>query len=40
MAQRVKAPEAPNVPRQGEQPPAAAPPRYKLALLSRAGRTP
>jgi hypothetical protein len=40
MAQRVKAQEAPNVRSQGEQPPAAAPPRYKLALLTWAGRTP
>jgi antibiotic biosynthesis monooxygenase (ABM) superfamily enzyme len=37
MAQRVKAQEAPNVRSQGEQPPAAAPPRYKLALLTWAG---
>jgi hypothetical protein len=39
MAQRVKPQEAPNVGRQGEQP-AAAPPRYKLALLTWAGHTP
>jgi hypothetical protein len=37
MAQRVKPQEAPNVGRQGEQSPAAAPPRYKLALLTWAG---
>jgi antibiotic biosynthesis monooxygenase (ABM) superfamily enzyme len=37
MAQRVKSQEAPNVRRQGEQPPVAAPPRYKLALLSWVG---
>jgi antibiotic biosynthesis monooxygenase (ABM) superfamily enzyme len=37
MAQRVRCQEAPNVRSQGEQPPVAAPPRYKLALLSWAG---
>jgi antibiotic biosynthesis monooxygenase (ABM) superfamily enzyme len=33
----VRCQEAPNVRSQGEQPPVAAPPRYKLALLSWAG---
>jgi hypothetical protein len=37
MPQRVKSQEAPNVPSQGEQPPVAAPPGYKLAPLAWAG---
>jgi antibiotic biosynthesis monooxygenase (ABM) superfamily enzyme len=36
-AERVKPQQAPNVGRQGDQPPAAAPPRYKFALLTWAG---
>jgi antibiotic biosynthesis monooxygenase (ABM) superfamily enzyme len=37
MAQRVESREAPDARRQGEPPPGAAPPRYKLALLTWAG---
>jgi antibiotic biosynthesis monooxygenase (ABM) superfamily enzyme len=37
MAQRVESQEAPKLHGQGEPPPAAAPPRYKLALLTWAG---
>ena len=37
MAQRMEAREAPKLHGRGEPPPAAAPPRYKLALLSWAG---
>jgi antibiotic biosynthesis monooxygenase (ABM) superfamily enzyme len=37
MAQRMEAREAPTLRGRGEPSPAAAPPRYKLALLSWAG---
>ena len=37
MSQRVRSQETPTVRRQGEPPPVAPPPRYKLALISWAG---
>lgn len=37
MTQRVKSQQAPHIPSQGGPPQAAAPPRYKLAVLSWAG---